>query len=207
MAAKAQRSELNAHGLKVLLARHPEIRRLKRNSMPSFYGNRPWSASWLLMEYFKNHGMRQGARVMEVGCGWGLAGIYCAKKHLARVTAVDRDREVFPFLRLHARINGVDISTATSTFERLKMEQMRGVDVLVGSDICFWDSMVEPLRRLIARALMGGVREVVVTDPGRLPFEDVGIYFERKGQGRIVDCITRRPRSIRGRILVINQGR
>ena len=49
---------------------------------------------------------------MEIGCGWGLLGIYCAKKYDSRVISVDLDAEVFPYLELHTRVNDVEISTA-----------------------------------------------------------------------------------------------
>ena len=57
---------------------------------------------------------------MEVGCGWGLLGIYCAKKYGARVTGVDIDSEVFPYLNLHAEINQVEISTLKKGYDGLR---------------------------------------------------------------------------------------
>ena len=77
------------------------------------------------------------------------------------------------------------------------------VDVLLGSDICFWDSMIGPLRRLLVRAVRAGVIRILIADPGRSPFEAVSGYFQRRGLGRVVDWSTRTPRRISGRILVI----
>ena len=110
MAAGAKKN-IRAYGIQVLLSGHSDVRKLKRDYIPSSHGNKFWTSSWLLMDYFKKKGMSSGTRVMEVGCGWGLAGIYCAKNHGARVTGVDIDPDVFLFLDLHAEINGVRIKT------------------------------------------------------------------------------------------------
>jgi predicted nicotinamide N-methyase len=201
--SNAVKTDIRAHGVRVLLSRHSEIRKLKRLNTPSFHGNKLWSSSWLLMDYFKRRGLRKGARVMEVGCGWGLAGIYCAKKHGARVTGVDKDSEVFPYLRLHADINKVKITTMKKAFAGVRDEDLKAFDVVIGADICFWDAMVDPLKRFIRRALGAGVRVVLIADPGRPTFEEIGQYFVKKGRGEIFDWTTQRPRRIRGRILKI----
>ncbi|NIR16386.1 MAG: methyltransferase, partial [Desulfobacterales bacterium] len=79
------KKEIRAFGLRVLLSHHPEVRKLKRDNIPSHHGNKFWTSSWLLMDYFKRRGLPKRSHVMDVGCGWGLAGIYCAKNHGAVV--------------------------------------------------------------------------------------------------------------------------
>ena len=147
--------------------------------------------------------MPDGARVMEVGCGWGLAAIYCAKKYGAKVTAIDRDSEILPYLLLHAGINEVEIIALKKDFTRLRARDFEQVDLLIGADICFWDNLVDPLRRLILRALSANVQQVLITDPGRSPFEQLGSYFINKGNGRVFDWTAQRPRRSQGRILSI----
>jgi len=185
------------------MSRHPEVRKLKQSHTPSVHGNKHWHSSWLLMDYFNRRGLPEGSCVMEVGCGWGLAGIYCAKKYGARVMGVDIDAEVFPYLRLHAEVNGVEIATMKRAFSGIKEEHLKGIDVLIGADICFWDKMVDPLKSLIRRALRADVRFVLIADPGRSPFERVGAYFVKKGMGEILQWTARRPRRTQGRILKI----
>ena len=199
------KKETRAYGIRLLLSRHPEIRRLKRLNAPVVHGNRHWASSWLLMDYFKRHGLPGKAHVMEVGCGWGLAGIYCAKKLGARVTGVDLDEEVFPFLRLHADINKVEVSVMTKGFDGLTGRILKDVDVLIGADICFWDNMIDPLRRLLLRAIRAGVRLVVIADPGRSPFQRLCEYFLEKRGAEALDWTTGRPRRIRGRLLKIDR--
>ena len=155
------------------------------------------------MDYFKRKGMRSGSRVMEVGCGWGLAGIYMAKKHYARVTGVDVDPEIFPFLRLHAEMNKVNISIVNKGFDKITGKHLSNIRIMVGADICFWDNMVDPLRRLILRALRAGVKLVLIADPVRSPFEELCGYFVKKRGAEVLDLMVQRPRHIQGQILKI----
>ncbi len=201
--ATTPRTYIRAYGVRLLLSRHPEVRKLKRSSSPSAHGNRLWKSSWLLMEYFYRRGLPPGARVLEIGCGWGLAGIYCAKNHAAVVTGVDVDAEVFPYLKLHSETNGVRVSTIKKGFDGLRGNLLRDFDVMIGADICFWESLVEPLKKLILRALRAGVRLVLIADPGRSPFEEMGEYFVRNRGGRFLDLTAQRPRRSAGRILQI----
>ncbi len=195
------RKEYSAHGVRALLSRHPAVRRLKKDRFPTQHGNRFWSSSWVLMDYLGRRGLPRGARVMDVGCGWGLAGIYCAKRYGARVTGVDADADVFPFLRLHAEANRVDIGVLRRDFDRITSRTLRDYDYLIGADICFWDSLVRPIRNLIIRAFRAGIRGVFIADPGRSPFEAVGESVLGRHSGEILSWTTKRPRTIHGRIL------
>ena len=201
--ARTPRTNIRAYGVRLLMSRHPEVRKLKRLNAPSAHGNKLWTSSWLLMDYFNRRGLSEGAHVMEVGCGWGLAGIYCAKKHGAIVTGVDIDSSVFPYLRLHAETNGVKVSTMKRGFAGLTGNHLKKFDVVIGADICFWDSLVDPLKKLIRRALRAGVRLVLIADPGRSSFEEMGEYFVRERGGKLLDWTMQRPRRTQGRILKI----
>jgi predicted nicotinamide N-methyase len=201
-----KKTEIRAQGVRVLLSRHPEVRRLKEYNIPSNHGNKFWTTSWLLIDYLKRRGLQNGTRVIEVGCGWGLSGIYCAKKHGAVVTGVDIDPDVFPFLHLHADINNVKVATMRKGFNGLRIRHLKDFDVMIGADICFWDKMMDPLKKLIGRALRAGVELVLIADPGRSPFFDLGEYFTKKGTGEMLDWTVHRPRRIQGQILRISQG-
>jgi predicted nicotinamide N-methyase len=192
-----------AYGVRLLLSQHPEIRKLKRFNAPSVHGNRLWKSTWLLMDYLHRRGLPEDVRVMEVGCGWGLLGIYCAKKHGAKVISVDVDPEVLPYLKLHAKVNEVDIATMRKDFDGLRTKHLQEVDVLIGADVCFWDNLVKPLKNLILRALRAKVKQVLISDPGRPPFEEVAEYFISKRGGEILDWTAQRPRRSEGRILKI----
>ena len=141
---------------------------------------------------------------MEVGCGWGLAGIYCAKKHRARVTGVDIDADVLPFSRLHADINNVNVTFMKKGFNELRLRELAEVDVLLGADICFWDNMIDPLRRLINRAKRAGVKLVLIADPVRSPFEELCEYFVGRRGGELLHWSVQSPREILGQILKVS---
>ena len=200
---KTLKTQIRAYGIRVLLSRHPQIRKLKRHHTPSVHGNMHWASSWLLMDYFRRRGLAEGTRVTEVGCGWGLAGIYCARRHGAIVTGVDVDSEVFPYLRLHSDINNVEIATMSKSFNKLTQSHLKDVDVLIGSDICFWDSIVDPLKGLVRKAVRAGVQLVLIADPGRPPFEELAGYFTDNSGAEVLDWNVGRPRRISGQILRI----
>jgi predicted nicotinamide N-methyase len=193
--------EVRAHGIVCLLASHPEVRRLKRASPPEIHGTRQWPSSWLLIDYLARHPLPRGARVLEVGAGWGLTGIYCARRFGAEVLAVDKDPAVFPYLELHAKVNGVRIRTLRSGFAGIGRRLLADADVVVGSDICFWQSMIPEVRNLVVRSLRSGVELVLIADPARTTFESMAGGLVERGMGTVLDWRTERPRRRSGRIL------
>ena len=201
--ARSVKTMIKAYGISVLLSGHPDVRRLKRVHVSSFHGNKFWTSSWLLMEFFRRRGLPEGTRILDMGCGWGLAGIYCAKKHNAVVTGLDIDREVFPYLRLHSEINKVKIATMKRGFGGLTGNDLKNFDVLIGADICFWDKLARSLKRLINRAFKTGSRMVLIADPGRPTFNELAEYFAEKRGAEILDWTVQRPRRIQGRILKV----
>jgi predicted nicotinamide N-methyase len=193
--------EMRAHGVRALDSGHRLVRRLKRSHTPWAHGTKVWMTSWLLVDYLANRGLSPGDRVMEVGCGWGLVGIYCARNHDVLVTAVDVDPAVFPYLQLHARINQVYISMLRGNYRNLSSRRLGQIDVLLGADVCYWDNLASGLAKLISRALNSGVRTVLIADPGRSPFYEVADCFIHEGRGALVSWKIRRPSPARGYIL------
>ena len=202
---KSRPRSKKAFGITILNGSDPRIRRLKRsNFQPTIHGNKFWKSSLLLMDYFRKNNLPRGSRVIEAGCGWGLAGIYLAKKFEASVSSVDADSDVFPFLELHASINRVEIQTIRAKFEELTGEFLSNIDVLIGSDVCFWDEMVKPVFNLMRRARRHGIKKIVIADPGRSPFRklssmatkelgaqtndwDTGVRYKAAGQLLVVE--------------------
>lgn len=158
------------------------------------------------MDYLAGSGMPRGSRVIDVGCGWGLSGIFCAKTFGARVTGVDADPDVFEFHRLHSEANRVNVDTLKRDFNRITTRTLQEFDWLIGADICFWDSLIRPVRNLIRRAFRAGVKGVVIADPGRSPFEAVGEDVLSRHGGEIVTWKTNQPRTMHGRILRLGDG-
>ncbi len=159
-----------AYGIYLLDPRHRLIRRLKKAYQPSVHGHKTWNSSFLLMDYLQHEPMRKRARVLEIGCGWGPGSVFCASRFNARVTGLDIDSDVFPFLEVLAVLNDVEVTPLPGRFEKLGADDLAAFDVIVGSDICFWDKMVKPLNRFVNRAFEAGVKRIIISDPGRPTF-------------------------------------
>ncbi|MBN1849285.1 MAG: class I SAM-dependent methyltransferase [Deltaproteobacteria bacterium] len=195
--------EIFAYGIYALYARHKVIRDLKSLHSPVYHGFRIWPSSWLLMDFLEHRGLPQSSQVLDVGCGWGLGGIYCAKNYHASVTAVDIDSEVFPYLKLHAKINHVKINVMEKRLEQITVNQLKPFNILIGADICFWDTLVEPLIGLINRSLEAGVHSVFITDPGRPTFKMLAEHFIKNEYGEVWDWAVKVPQKFNGQILKI----
>ncbi len=201
------RNQRTAFGLKILNSNHKEIRRLKREGyVADIHGNKFWNSSFLIMDYLKKHPLKKNLKVLEIGCGWGLLGIYCARQFDAQVTGIDADENVLPYMQLHAEQNGVCIEGKKMTFQQLTTAKLQDFDIIVGADICFWEEMSGMLLNLIKRAKKAGVSQVIIADPCRSPFTDLAqrcqkIYGE---QAQIEGKWLKRPVNASGEILVVD---
>ncbi|MEW6751884.1 MAG: methyltransferase domain-containing protein [Candidatus Latescibacterota bacterium] len=198
--AKTQRQ---AYGITVLKAADSRVRGLMRDHEPSIHGHKFWSSCWVMIDYLAYQGLPYGARVTEVGCGWGLAGIFCARAFGAHVVGVDADPEVFPYLHLHARLNEVEIETVTAKFEDLTGDRLAGQDLLIASDVCFWDEMADPLFELVRRAVQAGVQQVLIADPGRPPFSQMGRRCVEELGAEVKEWDTDGPARASGYLLIV----
>ena len=118
---------------------HPAIRRVRRQgSHPAIHGNKLWKSSCLLMDYLNKNRPQHCNTVIDVGCGWGVSGIWCAKTLGSDVTSVDADANVFPYLEATAELNKVRTRHLVSRFEALSTKQLSKFDMLIAADICFW---------------------------------------------------------------------
>ena len=160
--------ERHVYGLTILHPSHPEVRRLQQDAArPTLHGHKVWPTSFVLLDYLHQRGILPQTRVLELGCGWGLVGIACAKTFQAQVTGLDADAAVFPYLQLHAARNGVHLATRQGTFAELTPQDLAAFDLIVGADICFWEDLVAPLYQLVRHGVAAGVAEILVADPSR----------------------------------------
>src|SRR5919199_4960614 len=99
--------ERHAFGLTILSPSHPEVQRFQHEAPPpSLHGHKVWPTSFVLLDYLHHRGVAPRARVLELGCGWGLVGIACAKTFQAQVTGLDADAAGFSYLPLPAERHG-----------------------------------------------------------------------------------------------------
>jgi predicted nicotinamide N-methyase len=122
------------------------------------------------MDYLQQHPPEHCSSVIDVGCGWGISGIWCAQNLQADVTSVDADPSVYPYLNAVAELNGVTTTPLVSKFEQLSVEQLARFDMLIAADICFWDELADPVSNLVDRAVEAGVKRILIADPERAPF-------------------------------------
>jgi len=192
-------------GVKIPTGSHPEIRKAKRGgAAPSIHGNKLWKSSCLLIDYLKHNPPEHCDRVMDVGCGWGIAGIWCAKYLRSDVISVDADPDVFPFLEIAADINGVSTTPMVSRFEKLTKKKLKRIDMLIAADICFWDELVNPVTNLVNRAVKAGVKQVLIADPERAPFFEIAERCSDAHCAEVVEWSTRSPIKASGSIMVLN---
>src|SRR5439155_26803730 len=194
--------ERQAFGLTILHPSHPEVQRLQYDAArPSLHGHKVWPSSFVLLDYLSQRGVPPRARVLELGCGWGLVGIACAKMFQAQVTGLDADAAVFPYLQLHAQRNGVHLATRHGTFADLTPQELAAFELIVGADICFWEELVDPLYQLVRHGVAAGVAEILVADPSRPPFDELCARCLQHGDAEVLAWATTTPTRESGRIL------
>lgn len=183
---------------------HPAIRKVKRQGIePSIHGNKLWKSSLLLIDYLKKNPPEHCRSVIDVGCGWGISGIWCAKKFNSDVTSVDADPDVFPFLNATAELNGVATTPLVSRFEKLSTKQLSQFDMLIAADICFWDELVNPVTNMVNRAVKAGVKQILIADPERSTFFEMAERCADRHCAEIIEWKTSTPIKASGAIMVI----
>ena len=193
-----------AYGIYLLTSQHRLIRRLKRVYEPSIHGNKAWKASFLLMDYLLHHPPRQKTNAMELGCGWGPGAVFCARRFKARMTGLDMDKNVFPYLEVLAALNEVEVTAEEGNFNNLSPERLGREHLLIGSDICFWDSMVKPLFETVERAMTGGVKRIVLADPGRPTFYELAdLCAKREWRTELTEWYATEPSRTTGEVLEV----
>ncbi len=202
--ATKPRTERRFRGVSMPTGSHPAIRKVKRRGVePSIHGNKLWKSSCLLIDYLKNNPPEHSANIIDVGCGWGISGIWCAKNFKSAVTSVDADPDVFPFLEATAEINGVKTDHLVSRFEQLTTKQLSQFDMLIAADICFWDELVKPVSNMVNRAVKAVVKHILIADPERSPFFEVAEKCADKHYAEVVEWSTRGSIEASGAIMVI----
>ena len=194
------------HDILILKKQHKLIRRMQRLlPEPEIHGYQVWGSSFLIMDYLLQNPPKKKSRITEIGCGWGILSVFCASQFKARVTALDADEHVFPFLDAHALLNDVKISTRTARYEALEKNDLRGHALMLGGDICFWDKLVTPLFKAIEKAHAAGVERIIIADPGRPPFHKLAKRCEKAFGAELLDWEINAPKKLSGQLLVISR--
>ena len=119
-----------------------------------------------------------GRRVVDLGCGSGLAAVAAAVAGAARVVAVDNDVLALGATRLLARAH--DVSVVTRCGDVTDADFVAGIaddaDVILAGDVVYNAVVGEALAAAVRRWRAAG-RTVIVADSGR-PFFDAGDLVE-----------------------------
>jgi predicted nicotinamide N-methyase len=154
-----------------------------------------------MVDYLKNAGIDEGKSVLDLACGWGLSGIFCARVLKSSVTWIDGDGEVSPYLNLMAGKNRVEPNFIQMDLEKVGRNLLRDIDIVIASDVCFCDTLIDPLRRFIQRAKKASVSRVIISDPGRWPFDDLSDLFLNKRWVELMEWEVTKPVAVHGKIL------
>jgi|TARA_R100000005_G_scaffold96203_1_gene81401 predicted nicotinamide N-methyase len=202
--SRGPRTERRFRGMIMPTAAHPAIRRVRRRgNLPSIHGNKLWKSSCLLLDYLQKHPPAHAARVLDVGCGWGIAGIWCASRLGSDVTSLDADPEVFPYLEAVAALNGVSTRHQVKRFEQISTRELARYDLLLAADVCFWDELVRPVTNLVNRAVKAGVKTIVIADPERSTFLDMAQSCVDRHCAELLPWRCRGSVEARGALMVI----
>ncbi|WP_372749843.1 methyltransferase [Litorivivens sp.] len=194
----------HVNDLIILKKKHSLIKHITEQlPTPEIHGTKVWGSSFMIMDYLKKHTPDAGSEILEIGCGWGLLSIFCAKHFDALVTATDADPHVFSFLDAHSIINEVEIDQLVARYEELKIKDLKGYELVLGGDICFWDELVDPLFSLVQKAVKAKVGKIIIADPGRPPFLELAKRCEEAFGGELLDWSITKPRKVDGNLLVV----
>ncbi len=123
-----------------------------------------WPSSEVLAREMENENITN-KRVLEVGCGLGLASLLLNSRH-ADVTATDMHPQAAVFLAENARLN----EDARIPFLRIDWQSsddgLGTFDLIIGSDILYEREHIELLSEFINRHAAEHC-EIVLVDPGR----------------------------------------
>lgn len=202
---KTRVTERKFRGVTLPTAGHKVIRRVKRDGHePSIHGTKLWRSSFLIMDYLHKHPPEAADNILDAGCGWGITGIWCARKFGASVVSLDADPAVFPYLNAVAELNNVTTTPMVRRFEQLKKSQLASFDLLVAADVCFWDELVKPVGKLIDRAIDAGVGQIVIADPERPTFHEMAEKAISRHGGDLIHWSIKGKLKATGALLVIN---
>jgi predicted nicotinamide N-methyase len=130
-----------------------------------------WAQLWtsgIVLAGIVAHQRLHDARVLELGCGLGFAGLAAAVAG-ARVTVSDRSRYALAFAAANAQDNGFSVQTVRCDWRDAAPLAAAGPwDLVLGSDVLYDTRSAYHLLALLGR-VTDPAGEIWLADPGRDP--------------------------------------
>lgn len=147
----------------------------ERDEKIPYYGEL-WPASIGLARWLFRRPAIEGTRVLDLGCGVGVAGVFAGSLG-ARVTFADYFDDALELAAFNAHRNGVE-RFETRWLDWRDPEFREPFDVIVAADVIYETRHHEPVLELVERCLAPG-GEAVFSDPGRVHLE---AFVDRAGR-------------------------
>ena len=124
-----------------------------------------WPSGQVLAHLMLNYSI-EGKRVLEVGCGIGLASLVLNNRS-ADITATDHHPEAEGLLIYNTGLNsGRAIPFVRTGWANLTNDQLGKFDLIIGSDLLYESEHVDLLSTFINRHSLRHCK-VIIVDPGR----------------------------------------
>ncbi len=123
-----------------------------------------WASSEILARIMHTYEIK-GKRILEVGCGIGLASLVLNKR-LADITATDYHPEVEKYLLINTELNNSNMIPFIRTDWDDKETELGLFDMIIGSDLLYESGQADSLSGFIHQHAKPKC-EVLLIDPGR----------------------------------------
>jgi predicted nicotinamide N-methyase len=132
-----------------------------------------WAGGQALARWVLDHADQvRGRRVLDLGCGGGVAGIAAARAGAATVTANDVDPLALAMVVRNARLNRVQLELLSG--DLLDAAPRERWDVILVGDLCYTATTARRVIDWLQRRAGDGCR-VLLGDPGRAYRPDHGL--------------------------------
>jgi predicted nicotinamide N-methyase len=148
--------------------------RLAGYELPAPFWAYPWAAGVALARVILDHPeWVRGKRVLDVGCGGGVASLAAARAGAAEVVANDIDAWALATTRLAAARQGLEVVTLEADLTA-DPAIVTSCDVVMASDLGYERSRAPGQHALLRLAAQAGAR-VLAADAGRTYFDADGL--------------------------------
>jgi predicted nicotinamide N-methyase len=150
--------------------------RVANETLPAPFWAYPWAAGIAVARVLLDHTeWIAGRRVLDFGCGGGIAAIAAARAGAQSVIANDVDEWALATTRIAAERQGLTIEPMLGDLTANNAKQP-AVDLVLCSDLAYEKRKAYRQRRFLQKSRSNGAR-VLVADAGRKYFETDGLLL------------------------------